>query len=103
MLAGPLQGMYDPSGPGRLLFGFFAAMETERENIRESTLANNESVEDIQPDLLIATGRRKGHSPSLSSIYRALAEHEKTQAYPEALETAHADFAALQQRDHSPV
>lgn len=26
MLAGPLQGMYDPSGPGRLLFGFFAAM-----------------------------------------------------------------------------
>ncbi|WP_258308713.1 recombinase family protein [Streptomyces sp. NWU339] len=39
MLAGPLQGMYDPSGPGRLLFGFFAAMaETERENIREATL-----------------------------------------------------------------
>ncbi len=31
--------MYDPSGPGRLLFGFFAAMaETERENIREATL-----------------------------------------------------------------
>ncbi|MGW0883041.1 recombinase family protein [Streptomyces sp. NPDC002671] len=31
--------MYDPSGPGRLLFAFFAAMaETERENIRESTL-----------------------------------------------------------------
>src|SRR5713101_1001282 len=28
-----------PSGPGRLLFAFFAAMaETERENIRESTL-----------------------------------------------------------------
>ncbi|WP_198359216.1 recombinase family protein [Streptomyces fildesensis] len=135
MLAGPLQGMYDPSGPGRLLFGFFAAMaETERENIRESTLegldaaarkgnhggrppvitddmlhtvlrrrANGETVEDIQPDLLIPTGRRKGHSPSLSSIYRALAEHEKAQAYPEAVETAHADFAALQQRDRSPV
>ncbi|WP_405562669.1 recombinase family protein [Streptomyces phaeochromogenes] len=134
MLAGPLQGMYDPSGPGRLLFGFFAAMaETERENIRESTLegldaaarkgnhggrppvitddmlhtvlrrrANGETVEDIQPDLLIPTGRRKGQSPSLSSIYRALAEHEKTQAYPEAVETAHADFAALQQRDRSP-
>ncbi|MFD8992308.1 recombinase family protein [Streptomyces goshikiensis] len=31
--------MYDPSGPGRLLFGFFAAMaETEREHIREATL-----------------------------------------------------------------
>ncbi|MFD1662954.1 recombinase family protein, partial [Streptomyces caeni] len=39
MLAGPLQGLYDPSGAGRLLFAFFAAMtETERENIRESTL-----------------------------------------------------------------
>ncbi|GAA2357508.1 recombinase family protein [Streptomyces violaceusniger] len=32
MLAGPLPGMYDPSGPGKLLFAFFAAMaETERE------------------------------------------------------------------------
>ncbi|MFJ8768951.1 recombinase family protein [Streptomyces clavifer] len=39
MLAGLLPGMYDPSGPDRLLFAFFAAMaETERENIRESTL-----------------------------------------------------------------
>ncbi|GAA4584768.1 hypothetical protein GCM10023194_25520 [Planotetraspora phitsanulokensis] len=39
MLAGPLPGMYGPSGPGRLPFAFFAAMaETERENIRESTL-----------------------------------------------------------------
>lgn len=36
MLAGPLPGIYDPSGPGRMLFGFFAAMaETERESIRE--------------------------------------------------------------------
>ncbi len=134
MLAGPLPGMYDPSGPGRLLFGFFAAMaETERENIREATLegldtaarkgnhggrppvitddmlhtvlrrrANGETVEDIQPDLIIPTGRRKGQSPSLSSIYRALAEHEKTQAYPEAVEAAHADFAALQQRERRP-
>ncbi|WAP60944.1 recombinase family protein [Streptomyces sp. S465] len=39
MLHGPLTGMYDPSGPGKLLFAFFAAMaETERGNIRESTL-----------------------------------------------------------------
>lgn len=39
MLAGPLPGIYDPTGPGKLLFAFFAAMaETERENIRESTL-----------------------------------------------------------------
>jgi DNA invertase Pin-like site-specific DNA recombinase len=39
MLAGPLPGIYDPAGPGKPLFAFFAAMaETERENIRESTL-----------------------------------------------------------------
>ncbi len=127
MLAGPLPGMYDPSGPGRLLFAFFAAMaETERENIRESTLegldaaarkgrhggrpqvitddmlhtvlrrrAAGESVEVIAPDLIIGTGKRKGQNPSVSSIYRALAEHEKAQAYPEAVEQAHADFAAM--------
>ncbi|MEU4615189.1 Tn3 family transposase [Streptomyces umbrinus] len=64
--------------------------------------ANGETVEDIQPDLLIPTVRRKGLSPSLSSIYRALAEYEKARAYPGAVETAHADFAALQQRDRSP-
>jgi DNA invertase Pin-like site-specific DNA recombinase len=127
MLAGPLPGMYDPSGPGRLLFAFFAAMaETERENIRESTLegldaaarkgkhggrppvitedmlhtvlrrrANGESVEQIQPELIIPTGKRKGQAPSVASIYRALAEHEKKEAYPEAVEAAHADFADL--------
>jgi DNA invertase Pin-like site-specific DNA recombinase len=34
MLAGPLTGIYDPTGTGRVLFAFFAAMaETERENI----------------------------------------------------------------------
>jgi DNA invertase Pin-like site-specific DNA recombinase len=38
MLAGPLAGIYGPTGPGRILFGFFAAMaETERENVREAT------------------------------------------------------------------
>ncbi|MGW1072924.1 hypothetical protein [Streptomyces sp. NPDC002537] len=101
--------------------------ETERENIRESTLegldaaarkgkhggrppvitddmlhtvlrrrANGESVEQIQPDLIIPTGKRKGQAPSVASIYRALAEHEKTKAYPEAVAQAHTDFADLQ-------
>ncbi|MFI2458208.1 recombinase family protein [Streptomyces sp. NPDC019539] len=128
MLAGPLPGIYDPTGTGKLLFAFFAAMaETERENIRESTLegldtaarkgrhggrppvitddmlhtvlrrrAGGESVEQIQPDLIIPTGKRKGQNPSVASIYRALAEHAKREAYPEATEQAHADFAALQ-------
>jgi hypothetical protein len=58
--------------------------ETERDNIRESTL-----------DLIIPTGNRKGQNPSPASIYRALAEHEKTLAYPDAVEQAHADFAEL--------
>ncbi|SEB30005.1 recombinase family protein [Streptomyces melanosporofaciens] len=128
MLAGPLSGIYDPTGPGKPLFAFFAAMsETERENIRESTLegldtaarkgehggrppvitddmlhtvlrrrAGGESVEQVQPDLIIPTGKRKGRNPSVASIYRALAEHAKREAYPEAVEQTHADFAALQ-------
>ncbi len=127
MLAGPLPGIYDPTGTGRILFAFFAAMaETDRENIREATLeglnaaarkgnhggrppvitddmlhtvlrrrASGESVEDIQPDLIIPIGKRKGRNPSVASIYRALAEHTKREAYPEAIEQAHADFATL--------
>ena len=128
MLAGPLPGIYDPTGPGRILFAFFAAMaETERENIREATLegldaaarkgkhggrpavitddmlhtvlrrkAAGETVEAIRPDLIIPTGKRRGKNPSLASIYRALAEHDKAQSYPEAIDQANADFVALQ-------
>lgn len=127
MLAGPLTGIYDPTGTGRMLFAFFAAMaETERETIREATLeglnaaarkgnhggrppvitddmlhtvlrrrANGESLQDIRLDLIIPTGKRKGHNPSLASIYRALNEHEKRQAHPEAVDQAHTDFATL--------
>ncbi|MFF9653742.1 hypothetical protein [Streptomyces sp. NPDC014622] len=58
--------------------------------------ANGESVEQIQPDLIIPTGKRKGRNPSVASVYRALAEHAKREGYPEAVEQAHADFAALQ-------
>jgi hypothetical protein len=113
MLADPLPGIYDPTGPGRILFAFFAAVaEIERDNIREGTLeglgaaarhgkhgdrprvitddmlhtvlrrrANGETVEQIQPDLIIPTGKRKGRNPSVASIYRALAAYEKAQAY----------------------
>ncbi|MFF8919595.1 hypothetical protein ACF08M_41530 [Streptomyces sp. NPDC015032] len=58
--------------------------------------ANGESVEQIQPDLIIPTGKRKGQNPSVASVCRALAEHAKREAYPAAVEAAHADFAALQ-------
>lgn len=47
--------------------------------------ANGESVEQIQPDLIIPTGKRKGQAPSVASIYRRLAEHQKQEAYPEAV------------------
>ncbi len=57
--------------------------------------ANGESVERIQPDLIIPTGKRKGQSPSVASIYRALVEHAKREAYPEAVNAAHADFPAM--------
>jgi hypothetical protein len=61
--------------------------------------AGGESVEQIQPDLIMPTGKRKGQSPSVASIYRALAEHEKAQAYPEAIAQARTDFAVLQNAD----
>ncbi len=58
--------------------------------------ANGEPVESIRPDLIIPAGKRKGRNPSLASIYRALAEHDRRQRYPEAVEQARADLAALQ-------
>ncbi|MFF5637334.1 hypothetical protein [Streptomyces sp. NPDC012825] len=57
--------------------------------------AGGESVEQIQPDLIIPTGKRKGQNPSVASIYWALAEHAKREAYPEAIAAAHDDFAAM--------
>ncbi|SDH37568.1 recombinase family protein [Nonomuraea jiangxiensis] len=57
--------------------------------------ATGERVEDIRKDLIIPTGKRKGENPSLASIYRALAEYEKAQAYPEAVEAARAEFVEL--------
>ncbi|MEU4563144.1 hypothetical protein AB0F72_32590 [Actinoplanes sp. NPDC023936] len=55
--------------------------------------AAGETVEQIQPDLVIPTGKRKGRNPSVASIYRALAAHEKAQAYPEAVEEAQTEHA----------
>ncbi len=59
-------------------------------------LANGESVASIRPDLIIPTGERKGVTPSLASIYRAISEHEKRQTFPEAVDQAHADFVSVQ-------
>jgi hypothetical protein len=55
---------------------------THRGHAAHRRRALGESVERIQPDLIIPTGKRKGHSPSVASIYRALAEHEKARRIP---------------------
>lgn len=43
----------------------------------------------------IPTGKRRGQSPSVASIYRALAAHAKAQSYPDAIDQARTEFAAL--------
>jgi DNA invertase Pin-like site-specific DNA recombinase len=79
MHAGPLPGIYDPSGPGRILFGFFAAMaETERENIREATVEGLDAAARkgnhggrrpvITDDMLHTLLRRKAASESVEAI-----------------------------------
>jgi hypothetical protein len=55
-------------------------------------------IERIRKDLIIPSGRRKGHNPFFAGVYRALAEHEKAQRYPDAVEQAHAQYGGLQQR-----
>ncbi|MFB4426375.1 hypothetical protein C5F59_035505 [Streptomyces sp. QL37] len=57
--------------------------------------AGSESAERIPPDLFISTGKRKDHDPSVAGGYRALVEHAKREAYPEAVAQAHADVDAL--------
>ena len=79
MLTGPLPGIYDPTGPGRMLFGFFAAMaETERENIREATLEGLDAAARkgnhggrpavITDDMLHTVLRRKAAGESVEAI-----------------------------------
>jgi hypothetical protein len=53
-------------------------------------------VESIRKDLIIPTGKRKGQNPSLASVYRALAEYERAQRYPDAIDQAEAEYAAFQ-------
>ena len=83
MLAGPLAGIYDPSGPGRMLFAFFAAMaETERENIREATLEGLDAAARkgkhggrpavITEDMLHTVLRRRAAGESVADIRKDL-------------------------------
>lgn len=83
MLAGPLAGIYDPSGTGRILFAFFAAMaETDRETIRESTLEGLNAAARkgnhggrppvITDDMLHTVLRRRAGGESLEDIRKDL-------------------------------
>ncbi|WP_443076311.1 recombinase family protein [Streptomyces sp. NBC_01716] len=82
-------------GAGKALFAFFAAMaETERENIREST------PEGL--DTAARKGKHGGRPPVITDDMlhtvlrrRALAEHTRREAHPEAVVQAHTDFADL--------
>lgn len=58
--------------------------------------ANGESVEQIRPNLITPPASARAGTPASCGSYRGLAEHEKRQAYPEAVAQAHADFDALQ-------
>ncbi|MGO4859578.1 recombinase family protein [Arthrobacter sp. 2MCAF14] len=79
ILAGPLTGIYDPTGTGRVLFAFLAAMaETERENIREATLEGLNTAARkgnhggrppvITDDMLHTLVRRRKNGDSLHDI-----------------------------------
>jgi len=79
MLAGPLTGIYAPTGTGRVLFAFFAAMaETERGNIREATLEGLNAAARkghhggrppvITDDMLHTVLRRRASGESVESI-----------------------------------
>lgn len=60
--------------------------------LRRRTLG--ESVEQIQPDLITPTGKRREQSPSVAGFYRTLAEYAKREAYPEVVGQAHAAEAS---------
>ncbi|MGW2997354.1 hypothetical protein ACWDA9_38695, partial [Streptomyces sp. NPDC001193] len=45
--------------------------------------------------MITPAGKRKGQNPDPAGAYRARAEHEKLQAYPETAKAAHADHATL--------
>ncbi|WP_344535962.1 recombinase family protein [Streptomyces albiaxialis] len=99
ILSGPLAGMYDPQGPGKILFVMFAAFaEIERDFIRDRTMDGLDTAaakgkrggrpRAVDADrLAIALARRaEGESvPSIaerigigrSTLYRAMDDHDR--------------------------
>ncbi|MCX5561114.1 recombinase family protein [Streptomyces sp. NBC_00038] len=87
-LDGPLKGVYDPSGPGKMLFLLFAGIsESVREGIREKTLEGLDTAvrkgkfggrpSVVTGDMLvIALHRRDVKSESVTEIARTLLQTE---------------------------
>ncbi|MFI1769551.1 hypothetical protein ACH41H_47200 [Streptomyces sp. NPDC020800] len=62
MLAGPPPGIYDPTGPGRLLIGFFAAM-AQTERVHSNNIFIKFCLEQAEEDnrrVLAVSARRQG-------------------------------------------
>ncbi|RPE26582.1 recombinase family protein [Kitasatospora cineracea] len=83
MLGGPLPGIYDPNGPGRIVFAVFAAFaEALRDGIREKTLAGLASAEQrgrrggrppvVTDDMLTIALKRRAEGQSVTSIAQGL-------------------------------
>ncbi|MCW2916577.1 MAG: Site-specific recombinase invertase Pin [Actinomycetia bacterium] len=84
----------NPVSPTQVRGPFRASAPSPRRSIARED-RQRRSGGQIRKDLIIPAGKRKGENPSLASIYWALAEHEKTQAHPEAVEQARTEFADL--------
>ncbi|ASU84063.1 resolvase [Nocardiopsis gilva YIM 90087] len=98
LLTGSLTGIYDPNGRGSMLFAVLAvAAQLDRDYIRDKPLEGQQAaaakvidedmltcaialndkgvpVPEIAKKLTIKTGKNAGTSPSVASLYRALAE-----------------------------
>lgn len=59
MLAGPLPGIYDPTGPGKLLFAFFAAGRISVRRLLEGLPGiGSVKAEQLRSELGISSRRR---------------------------------------------
>ncbi|MFJ4741094.1 recombinase family protein [Streptomyces sp. NPDC088775] len=75
ILGGPLSGVYDPQGAGKVLFVMFAAMaEVEREFIHERTL--------IGLDTAAANGNHGGRPPAVDGDQLAIALRRRDAGEP---------------------
>ncbi|MCP9985899.1 recombinase family protein [Streptomyces sudanensis] len=86
MLAGPLPGIHDPAGPGKLLFAFFAAMaEAGRENIRGPRLRARHRGTQVQARRPAAPSHHRQHAPHRAPAPRGRRVRRADPAQPDHL------------------